>query len=79
MCFRMWNARNTAFILGMILLATSFPGRAFSQNADSVKIVFVAGGPSHDFGSHEHYAGSRLLADALRSIPGVECEIVRNG
>jgi putative membrane-bound dehydrogenase-like protein len=79
MCFRKWNARNTAFVLVIMLLLTSLPGRAYGQNADSVKIVFVAGGPSHDFGSHEHYAGSRLLADALRSIPGVECEIVRNG
>ena len=29
------------------------------------KIVFIAGRPSHGYGSHEHYAGCRLLASAI--------------
>ncbi len=35
-------------------------------------IVFLAGGPSHDFGSHEHRAGCLLLARKLsEAVPGV--------
>jgi putative membrane-bound dehydrogenase-like protein len=44
------------------------------------RIVFIAGGPSHGFGSHEHYAGCRVLADTVkRTVPSAQCEIVRNG
>lgn len=44
------------------------------------RVVFIAGGPSHDYGSHEHYAGCRILADAIqKSMPQVKCEIIRNG
>lgn len=43
-------------------------------------VVFIAGGPSHDYGSHEHYAGCRILADAiLRTDPSIKCEVLRNG
>jgi len=44
------------------------------------KIVFIAGGRSHDFGSHEHYAGCRILADTVkRTVPDAEIEVLRNG
>lgn len=44
------------------------------------RIVFIAGGPSHDYGSHEHYAGCRLLADTIhQAAPHIRCEIVKNG
>lgn len=44
------------------------------------RIVFIAGGPSHDFGSHEHYAGCKILADVVkRTAPEVTCDVVRNG
>ena len=44
------------------------------------KIVFIAGGRSHDFGSHEHYAGCRILADTVKkTVPEAEVEILRNG
>jgi putative membrane-bound dehydrogenase-like protein len=43
-------------------------------------IVFIAGGPSHDYGSHEHYAGCRILADAImRTDSSIKCEVIRNG
>lgn len=43
-------------------------------------IVFIAGGPSHDFGSHEHYAGSRILAEVVeRTDDNVKCTVFRNG
>lgn len=48
------------------------------------KVVFIAGKPSHGYGAHEHYAGCRLLADALdnaanqRGLP-VVTTVYRNG
>ena len=54
-----------------------------SQAADPTapkKIVFVAGGRSHDFGSHEHYAGCRILADTVKkTVPAAQVEVLRNG
>ena len=56
---------------------------AISVAADAAvpkRIVFIAGKPSHDYGSHEHYAGCRMLADAVkRTTPEVQCEVLRNG
>lgn len=41
-------------------------------------VVFLAGGPSHGRGTHEHYAGCRLLADHLqRAIPDVTATVSR--
>jgi hypothetical protein len=44
-----------------------------------VKIVLVAGGPSHGPGEHEYYAGSMILARLLRQTPGIEPLVVRDG
>lgn len=42
------------------------------------KVVFLAGPASHGYGTHEHYAGSRLLADLLgRGVPGTRTEVHR--
>ena len=44
------------------------------------KIVFLAGGPSHGYGSHEHHAGCLLLARYLEeNVPDCETVVVRNG
>ncbi len=44
------------------------------------KIVFIAGRPSHGYGSHEHYAGCRILASAIeQALPGYEVEVIKNG
>ncbi len=44
------------------------------------KVVFVAGRPSHGYGSHEHYAGCVLLAKELENaMPNIETEVYRNG
>lgn len=44
------------------------------------KIVFIAGPPSHGYGSHEHYAGCRLLANALKeAMPNFDVEVIKNG
>ncbi len=44
------------------------------------KIVFIAGRPSHGYGSHEHYAGCRLLASALtEAMPDYDAKVIKNG
>ena len=44
------------------------------------KIVFLAGGPSHGYGSHEHHAGCLLLARYLHeNLPGYETVVHREG
>jgi type 1 glutamine amidotransferase len=50
------------------LLAAAFialAGTAPAQDGGKKKIVFVAGGPSHGYGDHEHLGGCMLLAKAL--------------
>ncbi|RMF44318.1 MAG: hypothetical protein D6753_02890 [Planctomycetota bacterium] len=48
---------------------------------DRIKIVFLAGNPSHGYGAHEHLAGSRILADTIeRATAGqVQCEVYAGG
>ncbi len=44
------------------------------------KIVFISGRPSHGYGSHEHYAGCRLLAASLQeAMPNYEVEVIKHG
>jgi len=44
------------------------------------KIAFMAGTRSHGYGSHEHYAGSMILANAIREhMPGFSVEVYRDG
>jgi hypothetical protein len=48
----------TAFLM-TLCLATPLAG------AEKKKVVFLAGGPSHGFGAHDHLAGCHLLAKRL--------------
>ncbi len=51
-----------------------------NASGNKKKVVFVAGRPSHGYGSHEHYAGCVLLAKELENaIPNIETEVYRNG
>jgi hypothetical protein len=51
-----------------------------ASSGDKKRVVFVAGRASHSYGSHEHYAGSVLLAKSLmESMPGYEAEVIQNG
>jgi putative membrane-bound dehydrogenase-like protein len=53
---------------------------ALTAGAAEKKICFMAGTASHGYGSHEHYAGCMILANALReNMPGYEIEVFRNG
>jgi type 1 glutamine amidotransferase len=51
---------------------------ATSQAADK-KIVFIAGGPSHGPGDHEHRAGCLLLSKCINQVPGITSVVYSNG
>ncbi len=67
----------TAILLGSLLSSLcALPCSA----AEGKRIVFLAGRPSHGYGSHEHLAGCRILADAIqRSAPGTKCDVYSGG
>jgi len=52
---------------------------SLSASAAETKIVLVAGQPSHGSGQHEHVAGMLLLQKCLKTMPGVNAIVVRNG
>lgn len=41
------------------------PAKAADEQAGK-RILMIAGGPSHGFGAHEHYAGLKVLAETLQ-------------
>ena len=66
----------------VVLLATLVVSTTCNAGvtAESKKIVFVAGPPSHGYGSHEHHAGCLLLAQCLReALPSVETVVYQGG
>lgn len=79
-CFRLG-------LFGLCLIAAlanaQAPQAAVSaQGASSAgkKVVFLAGNPSHGYGSHEHLAGCRILAEAIgRVAPQIDCEVYAGG
>jgi putative membrane-bound dehydrogenase-like protein len=69
-----------AILVGVALFsAWSGQGWAQAPAAGGAKtILFIAGKASHGFGSHEHYAGCKILADTVRAaVPNLRCEVVR--
>jgi putative membrane-bound dehydrogenase-like protein len=69
-------------LLGLLLaLTTAHQENCRADTEETTrKVVFVAGRQSHGYGAHEHYAGSRLLAESLqRNMPGYEVVVHRNG
>lgn len=68
----------------LALISSFFTPVAFAdQDAEAVekiKVVFIAGKPSHGPGAHEHRAGCMLLASHLeKSGSGFETTVVTNG
>lgn len=50
---------------------------AMAADAEAKKVVFLAGGPSHGFGAHDHLAGCHLLANKLKEgMPGYETVVI---
>ena len=63
-----------ACVLGCLLAP------ALSSLAADPRIVFLAGRPSHGFGSHEHLAGSRIIAAAIQTAaPNIKCDVYPGG
>lgn len=52
---------------------------AAGSSAKPLRVVFLAGRPSHGYGAHEHYAGCRLLAQRLtEAMPEIEVVVYRH-
>ncbi len=65
-------------VLYVLFVPIGNPVSAQSTPVVQKKIVFLAGKPSHDYGSHEHYAGSVLLAKNLEaSMKDFDTEVFR--
>jgi len=60
-------------------LATALAATTLMASAADVKIVFLAGPPSHGPGDHEHRAGCLLFKSCLDKVPGVVAEVYTNG
>ena len=56
------------------------PTKPVARQQIAKRIVFLAGRPSHGYGSHEHNAGCRLLAGALaEAMPNYDIEVIKFG
>ena len=66
---------NRLLVAGLVCCGFFFGGSDGAGSAETAKkILFIAGGRSHSYGSHEHYAGSRLLAQTVKAA-GVSVEV----
>jgi hypothetical protein len=69
-----------AFTACLTLLAFCITATRAAEDAptssNKKKVVFIAGGPSHGFGAHDHLAGMHLLAHKLREgMPGYDAVV----
>lgn len=61
-----------------LLVTTAQILSAQDQTASKKKVLFLAGGPSHGYGEHEHYAGCLLLAKNLQAaMPDFTVDVAR--
>ncbi|MDR2755692.1 MAG: ThuA domain-containing protein [Planctomycetaceae bacterium] len=78
-------------IFVLIFILFGLTGSLIAADSQPVNILFIAGKPSHDYGVHEFYAGSVLLAEALeqfvskksfgtdgKTLPEIRTKIHRN-
>ena len=67
-------------MLQLVCSLTCFISLSLTAVAQERRIVFLAGRPSHGYGSHEHLAGSRIIADAIqKASPNIKCEVYAGG
>ena len=60
--------------VAFISLSTACQSRA----AEPPNILLIAGSPSHGYGSHEHFAGLKILEESLNNSSGdVDVRVVR--
>jgi hypothetical protein len=64
----------TACLLTVLLVTA---GAVSAAGKDARTIACIAGGRSHGYGTHEHYAAFTLLAKTLRDVPGVRVVVHR--
>jgi len=69
--------RSAGAVLLVLLTVGAAAAAAPAAEKDVRTIVCIAGGRSHGYGTHEHYAGFALLAEALRDVPGVRVVVHR--
>lgn len=68
---------STAFSFTTIAKGAT-PAEGVTAEAGPKRIAFIAGRPSHGYGSHEHYAGSMLLAETIEKAGlGIETDVYR--
>lgn len=84
------NHARRGWILGIMLLtlgncmapvqAATDTKQPPASQGQGKKVVFLAGNPSHGYGSHEHLAGCRILAEAIQRVaPEMTCEVYPGG
>jgi type 1 glutamine amidotransferase len=61
------------------LLPASSPARADDKEDKETKIVLIAGRPSHGPREHEFNAGTKILVECLKGVPGVKPVFVAGG
>ena len=74
MTFRIFQPKPALLATTLLLLAT-----LGLRAAETKKIVFIAGPPSHGPGEHEHRAGCLLLKTCLDQVEGVSSIVYSNG
>jgi len=67
----------------LLCFATASSAQATGQKAASDaarKVLFLAGGPSHGYGAHDHWAGCKLLSKSLNEAGlAIQTEVCRYG
>ena len=72
------RTKGISCVFSILLVLLTVGASATAAERDVRTIVCIAGGQSHGYGTHEHYAAFVLLADALRkNVPGVRVVIHR--
>jgi putative membrane-bound dehydrogenase-like protein len=68
-------------LVGIAAAWASAHAQHSAKPTERARIVFLAGNPSHGFGSHEHAAGCRILAQSIEKSAGgmVACEVYTGG
>ncbi|MDB6059402.1 MAG: Trehalose utilization, partial [Verrucomicrobiales bacterium] len=62
----------------MLVQFKNFKIKQFSNSAETKKIAFIAGKPSHGPGDHEYRAGLLLLQKCLANVPGITSVVYSN-
>ncbi len=63
------------FMASLVFVSTLF---FLVDEVSAKKVLMVAGNRSHGYGSHEHYAGLRVLQEAIeQSADGIEVDVVK--